>query len=801
MQMQKLAMVAAGLTMMLGVPASLWAQSKEADLAVGGGGRSVRWAGEKQRRQWQQSGDAGDFYNTPQGRRPLRRSSDQVVVRGRASPQRAERVAILKSTSDGWRHAAETDWGEESVILTLSGGPESRMAAARKQKDRAASAPVQMDLAAMRRESGAQVDPVFVDPDSGLLMVMEPEIVVCLNEGVDVRAYFGETWALTTPLAGTRDQFLLRREGLPAEDILADCIRRSGDPRVRWAEPNFRSEGVRHYTPNDPNFGSQWHLRTGAVGCVAAQTAWDSVKGAGLVIAIVDDGVQTNHPDLQGNLAAGQTNVVAGTANAMPAAAEDNHGTGVAGVAAAVGHNSLGVAGAAFQSQILPVKIATGESTFATDAQIATAFRYAAGLVGGAGWEGADVINFSWSWTESTALNSALADATANGRGGLGCPVFVSAGNDGGGWYYFAVPVAAGPHTFRFEYLKDVSDNAGEDCVWLDDVFIPGIGTESFEGATFPPTGWTTGGSGNWTQAADNLHAMGTGIKSAKSGAITHSQSTWLQTIRTTGAGDVTFWLWTSTEKLYDVFNFYVDGVIQDPYGYGEGYTDPGGVYGTTTTIAYPASHPDTIAVGASTDCDYRSDYSQYGTGLDFVTASSGGTNGIWTTDRTGTDGYVSGDYDDAFGGTSSASPLAAGIGALVLSKNPDLTAAEVRSILRKSCAKIGGVAYAGGDAGAGGWNTYYGYGKLMATLALDNTPSPGGAAFSGISAASGSPASLPFLSPAGVECILQYTTNLAATPVVWVQADVESGTGGEIVLQDGSPSDPARMYRVTRGP
>jgi len=42
-----------------------------------------------------------------------------------------------------------------------------------------------------------------------------------------------------------------------------------------------------------------------------------------------------------------------------------------------------------------------------------------------------------------------------------------------------------------------------------------------------------------------------------------------------------------------------------------------------------------------------------------------------------------------------------------VLSKNPTLTATELRSVLRKSCDKIAGVTYSGGDAGAGGWNTY----------------------------------------------------------------------------------------------
>lgn len=775
------------------------AQPKGSEAFTAPVSRPARPAGVRQLRQWQQSVDAADAYPTPRGIRTMRRSVNRVVVRGATSRQQTERAAAVKAAAAAWRDAEEIPWGDSHRMLLLR---EAQPSAPMKGSGRKAVSPRSPpDMAGMRAVSDVPVDPVFVDPDSGLLMVMEPEILVGLKDGVDPAAFFGAEWPRAVPLPGARNQFVLSAGDLTAEEILAECVRRSTDDRVAWAEPNFRSEGVRHYTPNDTLFGNQWHLQDGETGSVDAETAWNAVKGAGVVIAIVDDGVQTNHPDLQANIAAGQTNVVAGTANAMPADAEDNHGTAVAGVAAAVGHNSLGGAGVAFQSKILPIKIATGDSSYASDAQIATAFRYAAGLVSGAGWEGADVINFSWSWTESTTLNSALADAAANGRGGKGCPIMVSSGNDGGGWYYFSVPVSAGSHTLRFEYLKDISEFDGEDCVWLDDVFIPGVGMENFEGGTFPPSGWTTGGNANWTQAADDLHAIGTGRKSVRSGSITDSQSTWLQTIRTTGTGDISFWLWTSTEAGYDVFNFYVDGALQDPYGYGGGYTDPGGVYGTTTTIAYPASHPDTIAVGASTDCDYRSDYSQYGTGLDFVTASSGGTNGISTTDRTGADGYVSGDYDDEFGGTSSSSPLAAGIAALVLAKNPDLTAGEVRTLLRKSCAKIGGVTYSGGDAGAGGWNTYYGYGKLMATLALDNTPSPQAPAFSGISATNGLPVNLPFLSPSGVPCLLQYTTNLAAAPVVWVQADAEPGTGGEIMLEDGSATNPARMYRVIRGP
>jgi hypothetical protein len=87
--------------------------------------------------------------------------------------------------------------------------------------------------------------------------------------------------------------------------------------------------------------------------------------------------------------------------------------------------------------------------------------------------------------------------------------------------------------------------------------------------------------------------------------------------------------------------------------------------------------------------------------------------------DPTGAVGWVAGNLSMDFGGTSSAAPLAAGIGALVLAVNPALRAADVRSILRKSCDKVGGATYSGGDAGAGGWNSEYGYGRINAHTAV----------------------------------------------------------------------------------
>ncbi|MGE3467256.1 MAG: S8 family serine peptidase [Pyrinomonadaceae bacterium] len=112
-------------------------------------------------------------------------------------------------------------------------------------------------------------------------------------------------------------------------------------------------------------------------------------------------------------------------------------------------------------------------------------------------------------------------------------------------------------------------------------------------------------------------------------------------------------------------------------------------------------SHPNVIAVGRSRRND-REDNSARGRQLDFLapgvnvvsTASGGGT-------RTST-------------GTSFAAPLAAGVGALVLGINPDLTADEVCRILRDTCDKIGGVVY-----DAAGHNEDYGFGRINAFRAV----------------------------------------------------------------------------------
>ncbi|NLG51324.1 MAG: S8 family serine peptidase [Chloroflexi bacterium] len=128
------------------------------------------------------------------------------------------------------------------------------------------------------------------------------------------------------------------------------------------------------------------------------------------------------------------------------------------------------------------------------------------------------------------------------------------------------------------------------------------------------------------------------------------------------------------------------------------------------------ALHPDVIAVAASNSLDKHSSYSNYGPEITLCAPSSG-TPGrrITTTDRRGTKGYSAEDYTHDFGGTSSATPLAAGLAALILSVNPDLTAAEVKQIMMDTADKI--------DEENGeyvdGHSPYFGHGRINAEKAV----------------------------------------------------------------------------------
>ncbi|WP_188647844.1 S8 family peptidase [Marinithermofilum abyssi] len=120
------------------------------------------------------------------------------------------------------------------------------------------------------------------------------------------------------------------------------------NPHVEYAEPNYIVKA--NWTPNDPAFSSQQY----GPQKVQAPAAWDITRGSSSVrIAIVDTGVQYNHPDLSGKVIKGYDFVN----NDWDPMDGNGHGTHCAGIAAAVTNNSTGIAGMAPNASIYAVRV------------------------------------------------------------------------------------------------------------------------------------------------------------------------------------------------------------------------------------------------------------------------------------------------------------------------------------------------------------------------------------------------------------------------------------------------------------
>lgn len=145
----------------------------------------------------------------------------------------------------------------------------------------------------------------------------------------------------------------------------------------------------------------------------------------------------------------------------------------------------------------------------------------------------------------------------------------------------------------------------------------------------------------------------------------------------------------------------------------------------SNTVVAAPARFLGAIAVGASTDQAKQASYSNSGAELSIVAPSSGGKQRIFTTDVSIADrgfnlGTASAGGDDglstnSFGGTSSATPLAAGVAALVLSVKPDLKRDELKALLEKTADKIGPASAYNSQ----GKSSKFGFGRINAERAV----------------------------------------------------------------------------------
>ncbi|MDX2229208.1 MAG: S8 family serine peptidase [Leptolyngbyaceae cyanobacterium bins.349] len=492
------------------------------------------------------------------------------------------------------------------------------------------------------------------------------------------------------PVEGLPNTFVFRTTATATENPVKISNRLMQRSQVLTAEPNIAVRSQALYRPPDPVYPKQWHLNHNGGRDLApnshvfAEPAWDLTRGVrSVVVAIMDDSVDVNHPDFQGvGKIVAPRDFNDNDFLPLPGLPDDNHGTACAGVAVAE-ETGVGTVGVAPGCALMPLRT----SGFLDDEAIEQLF----------GWamtKGAAVISCSWGaaavyFPLSLRQRNALTRAASEGRNGKGCVIVFAAGNAN----------------------RPINGTINE-------------------------RGW-------------------------------------------------------------------IDNVIQGPTQWLNGF----------------AVHPDVIAVSASTSLNRKAAYSNWGREISVCAPSNNAPPGmglqqvgyvytppevrtgleglgIVTSDRVGAAGYSTTDVASDFGGTSSACPLVAGVAALVLSANPELTAAEVRQILQQTTDKIVDpnpdpqFGFRKGSYENGGRSDWFGFGKVnafKAVQAAQQRRSPAIAASRQVQLQNATVMPIPDNNPAGVTSPIQVSET---APVRSIQAivEIEHSFMGDVEIQLISP-------------
>ena len=193
-----------------------------------------------------------------------------------------------------------------------------------------------------------------------------------------------------------------------ADPRAAAALLRADKRDINFAEVDERV--APGFVPNDPGLASEWYATK-----LGAQTAWNSASGAGVVVAILDSGVDPLHRDLAANLVHGYNFYD----NNVDTRDVYGHGTKVAGTVAMVANNLTGGAGIAFAAQIMPIRV-TDTSGYGYYSAMAKGITWAAD-------NGARAANLSF----RNVCGSSTIHSAANYMRSKGGIVTAAAGNTG----------------------------------------------------------------------------------------------------------------------------------------------------------------------------------------------------------------------------------------------------------------------------------------------------------------------------------------------------------------------------------
>lgn len=416
------------------------------------------------------------------------------------------------------------------------------------------------------------------------------------------------------PLAYAKNYYFVSAAegtGLAVFDIAQKLL---DNPKIELCQPELVHERKKRAIAPQ-----QWHLATTVISGVKIDSninvspAWKITRGNGVVIAVIDDGVDIDHEEFRhsGKIVAPR-DVTENTDDPRPkdyGGHTDDHGTACAGVACASGHYSA--SGVAPESRLMPIRLVSGLGS----QDEAEAIYWAAE-------NGADVISCSW-------------------------------GPPDGNWW--------DPYDPNHMYPFDLPDSTRLAIEWA---------IEHGRGGKGCVITWAAGNGG---ESADM-----------------DGYASYEKVIAVAACND------TAKRSIYSD-------------------------YGFSVWCCFPSND-----FGQAVYTEFPSDDAQY----ELKKHPQPLTKGIWTTDRTGMNGYNPGNldptasppgnghgnYTSEFGGTSSACPGIAGIAALIISANSELDWEEVKDVIRQACEMID---VENGDYDERNHSYYYGYGKPDAETAV----------------------------------------------------------------------------------
>ncbi|MEO0369488.1 MAG: S8 family serine peptidase, partial [Pseudomonadota bacterium] len=700
--------------------------------------------------------DAGDYYINAAGEQvKFLRKKNLFAVKTRVSLQPAREAQLRGRLSTRAKSAANRVKRGQLGGFQLYRFEESVGTTNRR------SATTLSERSLMQADASIEkVSPVFAIASGGRDILIDYSILLRFESelsNADIANWLTrQRLSVVTQLSSQSNTYRVSAENRvdDASSLFALVRSLSANADVVWAQPNFVSKPYKtNFTPTDPLFANQWHLsNTGYRGsrcdsdCDAVQ-GWDyngsNRRGNGMVIAIIDDGVQTNHEDLAVWTNAGEVGglvnvdddgngfvddfegwdfvddtstllkdpndiglpcVGATDGDAAPPSGysdgdnnpdpqptvdcqtadgddveQDNHGTAVAGIAAAKALNGDGGVGVAFEAQVLAIRLI---SDF--DSSPDTFCRRAAEAMAYAG-RYADVINNSWGLEApcqplEDVIDEVIAGTTTTvmsdndtpgdmgddfsisivpKRSGKGSPVVFASGNAASGWVKVSAEVSAGEHAYEWRFLgpafSHLGDTAAElaeqsNTVFIDDITWPDGSVEDFETGAAAldeftndcvrsectvdclPEDGSTCTFWELNLPADNPF----GSDFARSGNsirvnadTAECSNSYLSIIKDGPAEEISFWVWVDADASVqdEKFEFLIDG--EEVISWGDIARQ------INNQVGYPANLDSTIAVGASDAGDLsgmtaatlsaenRVFYSQYGNELDLVAPSS----------------------------------------------------------------------------------------------------------------------------------------------------------------------------------